>query len=151
MNFALNHLANSMKTLVETACSAENQQKAKEMVRSAAKKAAETTAKVKTGADKAAESTAWAITDWTGRETSAREVKQVAAVAGVALAAIGVAACMPGMVPVAAKAARATTGGSVPNFGSDFEDGVVAAFAAEGRSLCFETPYVDSCGQIYPI
>ncbi|MGE3315291.1 MAG: hypothetical protein AB7O26_09255, partial [Planctomycetaceae bacterium] len=95
-------------------------------------------------------STAKAITEWTGRETSAKEVKRAAAVAGAALAVVGVAACMPGIAPIAARAARASSG-SGHNFGSDFEDGVVAAFAAEGRSLCFETPYVDSCGQIYPI
>lgn len=149
MNFAFNNIAASMKSLVETACSPETQQKAKELARSATKKAVETAAKVKQSTDEAAETTARTITEWTGRETSAKEVKQVAAVAGAALAVVGVAACMPGLGPAAARAARASSGGS--SFGSDFEDGVVEAFAHEGRSLCFETPYVDSCGQIYPI
>jgi hypothetical protein len=70
-------------------------------------------------------------------------------VAGVTVAAIGVAACMPGLTPVAARAARATSGEN--NWGSDFEDQLCGAFAENGRSLCFQTPYVDSVGQIYPI
>ncbi|MEX2287142.1 MAG: hypothetical protein WD648_08640 [Planctomycetaceae bacterium] len=149
MALNLTNLAASMKSLVETACSEQNQQKAKELFQTATKKAAETTAKVKQTTDNAAEATAKKITEWTGRETTAKEVKRAAVVASVAVAAVGVAACMPGLTPVAARAARATSGRN--NFGSDFEDQICGAFAENGQSLCFETPYVDSCGQIYPI
>ena len=149
MALSLTNIAASMKSMVQTACSEETQQKAKELLTAATKKAAETAATVKEKTDTAAESTAKKITEWTGRETSAKEVKQAAIAVGVTAAVLGVAACMPGLTPVAARAARATTGGN--GFGTDFEDQCCRAFAENGRSLCFETPYVDSVGQIYPI
>ncbi len=149
MPLNLTNIAASMKSMIQSACNEETQQKAKELLSAATKKAVETTAKVKQQTDTAADSTAKKITEWTGRETSAKEVKQAAVAVGVAAAVLGVAACLPGLTPVAARAARATSGAN--GWGSDFEDQIVGAFAENGRSLCFETPYVDSVGQVYPI
>jgi len=149
MALSFANLAASMKSMLETACSEEDQQKAKELLSTATKKAVETAAMVKHKTDGAAETTAKKITELTGRETTAKEVKQAAVAVGAVVAVVGVAACLPGLAPVASRAARATSGQN--NWGSDFEDQLCGAFAENGRSLYFETPYVDSCGQIYPI
>ena len=119
------------------------------------KTAGATTAKaareVKAKTDRAAEAVAAKCTELTGRETTAAEVKQAAAVlAGLlALGTVGVTAASR-----AGSVARLAAGGTrIPGpgggFGTDFEDLTARVFAENGHSLNFYTPHVDPTGTVY--
>jgi hypothetical protein len=116
-------------------------------LKTAGAKAKSTAGEMKEKADRAAEVLAAKCTELTGRETTAAEVKQAAAVVAglLALGTVGVAAVSrSGTV-----ASLAGGGGSGLSFGNDFEDVCAQAFAEGGHSLNFYTPHVDSCGTVY--
>jgi hypothetical protein len=93
---------------------------------------------LKSGADTMAQTVADKCTELTGRETTKAEVKNVAL--GLGVAAVGLAA----LSALHNAARRGPSSG-----GGDFESQATMFFAENGRSLNYETPYVDSEGQIY--
>lgn len=120
---------------------------ARQKARDALAKAGDATARMKEQVDNAAQATAEKITQWTGRETTAAEVKRTALVLGIsalAVTALGSLGAHPGM---AAPIQRVTR----HDWGNDFESQVAGFFAENGGSLNYETPYVDSEGQVYPV
>jgi hypothetical protein len=110
--------------------------KAGDFLKKAAEKAAEAT-------NQAAEAVAKKTTELTGRETTAEEVKKAAFIAGAFAAGVAVLGALadPGTVGMA--------GGRADGFSGDWEGEATRFFAENGGSLNFETPYVDSEGQVY--
>jgi hypothetical protein len=124
-------------------------EKAKGLLKTAGEKAVKAATDARGRADRAAEAVAAMVTEVTGRETTAAEVKKAAAVVAGAVV-LGTAA-----VAVAGGGGRrglvetALGGGSGDGWGSDFESQAVKGFAELGGSLNFYTPHVDSCGTVY--
>lgn len=129
--------------------------KATQMLKTAGETAKKAAVEVRERADQAAEAVAAKVTEVTGRETTAGEVKRAAAVVAgaVVLGAAGVAVAggrRGGLVETA-------LGGAVGDgaaagdlgWGNDFESQMVKGFAEMGGSLNYYTPHVDSCGTIY--
>jgi hypothetical protein len=121
-------------------------EKTKGCLKAAGTKTAQAAREAKRQADRAAEAVAAKCTELTGRQTSAAEVKQAAAVVAglLALGTVGVAA-----VSRAGPVARLAGGGSGGGFGTDFEDVCARVFAENGHSLNFYTPHVDPTGTVY--
>ena len=103
--------------------------------------------KLHDGCNTAAETFATKVTDMTGRETTATEVKQAAVVAGVAVAGAallaGMASAQPSGGAITNLAARRGTTGS-----GDVMDEAYQFFARNGSSLNIETQYIDQDGCI---
>src|SRR3970282_1868544 len=74
MAFDWNNLTAAAKSAIDRITGDDAKQKARDVVA----KAGDATAKVKEHADSAAEAAAKKITEWTGRETTAAEVKKAA-------------------------------------------------------------------------
>jgi hypothetical protein len=91
------------------------------------------------------------VTEVTGRETTATEVKRAAAVVAGAVvlgtAAVAIGGGRRGLVETAL--GGGTDAGSALGWGTDHESQMVKGFAELGGSLNFYTPHVDSCGTIY--
>ena len=122
-------------------------EKAKGFLKTAGEKAKKAAADVRERADQAAEAVAARVTEVTGRETTATEVKRAAAVVAGAVvlgtAAVAVAGSRRGVLETALR------GGSGDGWDSSFESQAVKGFAELGGSLNFYTPHVDSCGTVY--
>ena len=103
---------------------------------------------VKEKTDLAAEAVAKKVTEVTGRETTATEVKRAAVVvAGVALLA-GVAVASVESAGAIATADSGGGGSDADGWGNDFESQTNRVFAENGHSLNYYTPKVDSAGTI---
>jgi hypothetical protein len=122
-------------------------ERTKGYLKTAGTKTAQAAREARRQADRAAEAVAAKCTELTGRETTAAEVKQAAAVVAglLALGTVGVAAVSR------AGAVASLAGGPRPGgrFGTDFEDVCARVFAENGHSLNFYTPHVDPTGTVY--
>jgi len=122
-------------------------EKAKAFLKTAGEKTVKAATEVRERTDRAAEAVAAKVTEVTGRETTATEVKRAAAVVAGAVvlgtAAVAVAGGRRGVLETA------LGGGSGDGWGSDFESQTARVFAENGYSLNYYTPHVDSCGTVY--
>lgn len=102
------------------------------------------TERVAGATNQAAEAVAKKTTELTGRETTADEVKKAALIAGAVAAGVAILGTFadPGVVGMASDAGS-------DGFGGDWEGQATRFFAENGGSLNFETPHVDSEGQVY--
>lgn len=125
-------------------------EKAKGLLKTASEKTIKAATEVRERADRAAETVAAKVTELTGRETTATEVKRAAVVvAGTVLVGATAAAVLGAHRGVVHKALAAGTGGSGLGWGNDFESQTARVFAENGHSLNFYTPRVDSTGTTY--
>ena len=122
-------------------------QKSQEMLKTAREKAADLKDKASTQIDRAAESAAKKVTDVTGRETTASEVKKVAAVTAIGLGIVALAASAGG-APVPRIGRGAAGGGNQDDWGGDVMGQAHRFFAENGSSLNIETHTVDMDGCI---
>lgn len=122
-------------------------EKAKNFLKTASEQAATTATEVRKRADRAAEVVAAKVTELTGRETTATEVKRAAAVvAGVMV--LGTVAAELASVNEAGTAVSGGYSSSELAWGSDFESQATRMFAENGGSLNYYTPQVDSTGTV---
>ncbi len=125
-------------------------EKAKGFIKTAGERAVKATKEARERADRAAEAVAVKVTEVTGRETTATEVKRAAVIAAgaVVLATTGAAivGSHRGLVATALNAGNGNTGSA---WGSDFESQAARVFAENGGSLNYYTPHVDSTGTVY--
>jgi ElaB/YqjD/DUF883 family membrane-anchored ribosome-binding protein len=123
--------------------------KARGLLKTAGTKAVKAATEVKGRADRAAEAVAAKVTEVTGRETTAAEVKKAAAVvAGVVVlgtGALAVASAHRG----AAGAVLGAAGGSDADWGGDFESRMARGVARLGGSINYYTPRTDPTGTVY--
>ena len=124
--------------------------KAKDYLKTAGDKAVQAATEVRERAEQAAEVVAAKVTEVTGRETTATEVKRAAAVvAGAVVLGTAAVAIGGGRRGVLETALGGTDVGSGLDWGTDHESQMVKGFAELGGSLNFYTPHVDSCGTVY--
>jgi hypothetical protein len=125
--------------------------KAKGYLKTAGTKAVKAATEVRERTDRAAEAVAAKVTEVTGRETTAREVKRAAVVvAGAVVLGPGVLAAASARRGVAGAVLGTGSGaGSGLDWGSDFESQAARVFAENGGSLNYYTPHVDSTGTVY--
>jgi ElaB/YqjD/DUF883 family membrane-anchored ribosome-binding protein len=125
--------------------------KAKGFLKTTGAKAKQAATEVRERADRAAEGVAAKVTEVTGRETTAAEVKKAAAVVAGAVvlgtAAVAVASAHRGAV--GAVLGGGSAGSSGDDWGSDFESRMARGVAQLGGSINYYTPHVDSCGTVY--
>jgi len=122
--------------------------KAKSFIKTASESVKTTATEVRKRADRAAEVVAVKVTEMTGRETTATEVKRAAAVVAGVMVLGAVAAEMASVDEVG----TAVSGGYSSSdlaWGSDFESQATRMFAENGGSLNYYTPQVDSTGTVY--
>lgn len=125
-------------------------EKAKGLLKTASEKTIKAATDVREKADRAAETVAAKVTELTGRETTATEVKRAAVVvAGTVLVGATAAAVLGSHRGVVQKALAVGTGGSGLDWGSDFESQTARVFAENGYSLNYYTPHVDTTGTVY--
>jgi len=118
--------------------------KSKNAFQAAKERAEDLQKKVTPHVDRAAESAAKKITEMTGRETTASEVKKAAAVAAVS---VGVVAVLASTGAGAAAIPQSLAGESADDgFGNDVMGQAHRFFAENGGSLNIETQYVDQDG-----
>lgn len=120
-------------------------------LKTAGEKAKTAAVEVKKRTDQAAEVLAAKVTEVTGRETTATEVKRaVVVVAGAAvLGTIAVGMANNGRRGVIETALDGGYSESDLAWGSDFESQAARMFAENGGSLNYYTPHVDSTGTVY--
>jgi len=122
--------------------------KAKSFIKTASESVKTTATEVRKRADRADEVVATKVTEMTGRETTATEVKRAAAVVAGVMVLGAVAAEMASVDEVG----TAVSGGYSSSdlaWGSDFESQATRMFAENGGSLNYYTPQVDSTGTVY--
>lgn len=124
-------------------------EKAKELLKTAGEKAAQAATVVRQQAEQAAEAVATKVTEVTGRETTATEVKRAAAVIAAAVVLGTAVDGIAGAQHTAVEAAPAGGSESGLDWGNDFESRMAKGVAEMGGSLNFYTPHVDSCGTVY--
>ena len=123
---------------------------AKGLLKTASAKAVKAATEIRERTDRAAEAVAVKVTEITGRETTAGEVKRAAVVvAGAVVLGTAGAAVIGSRRGVVASALNAGNGGSGSAWGSDFESQAARVFAENGGSLNYYTPHVDSTGTVY--
>jgi hypothetical protein len=125
--------------------------KAKGLIKTAGDKAVKAAVEVRERTDRAAEAVAAKVTEVTGRETTATEVKRAAVVVAGAVVLVTGALAMASTHRRAAGAVLGPVvgGGSGLGWGSDFESQAARVFAENGGSLNYYTPHVDSTGTVY--
>lgn len=122
MSWSLNDLKSKAAAALGMSDTDDAKSKCRQMFQSAAGRVAELRETVAGKLNTAAEKTAEACTEWTGRETSAKEVKRVAVAGAVIGATISAAMSMGpagGMVARQATRAAGAGGFGVPNSGCD--------------------------------
>jgi len=131
-------------------------EKARSVLKTASEKAVKAATEVRERTDRAAEAVAAKVTEVTGRETTASEVKRAAAVVAGAVVLGTTAAAVAGAVPrrgpggaVASILGVGSDTGAGSNWGSDFESQMARRVAALGGSINYYSPYVDSTGTVY--
>ena len=125
-------------------------EKAKGFLKTAGEKAVMAATEVRDRADQAAEAVAAKVTEVTGRETTAAEVKKAAAVvAGVVVLATAGVAVTSAHRGAAGALLGGSSGGSDADWGSDFESRLARGVAQLGGSINYYTPHVDSTGTVY--
>jgi hypothetical protein len=126
-------------------------EKAKAFLKTAGEKTVKAATEVRERTDRAAEAVAAKVTEVTGRETTAAEVKKAAAVVAGAVVlgtgALAVASTHRGVA--GAVLGAATGGGSDADWGGDFESRMARGVAQLGGSINYYTPHVDSTGTVY--
>jgi hypothetical protein len=131
-------------------------EKAKGLLKTAGEKAVKAATEVRERTDKAATAVATKVTEVTGRETTAGEVKRAAAVVAGAVilgtTAVAVSGAASRRGPGGAVASILGVGsdaGSGSEWGSDFESQMARRVAQLGGSINYYTPHVDSTGTVY--
>lgn len=125
-------------------------EKAKGFLKTASEKTIKAATEVRQRADRAAEVVASKVTEVTGRETTASEVKRAAVIAaGTVILGTTAAAMLGARRGGLQTALTAGTGGSDLAWGNDFESQAARVFAENGGSLNYYTPHVDSTGTVY--
>src|SRR4051795_8798449 len=127
-------------------------EKAKAFLKTAGAKTVKAATEVRERTDRAAEAVAAKVTEVTGRETTAAEVKKAAAVVAGAVVlgtgALAMASAHRGAVGAVLGGAPAA-GGSDADWGGDFESRMARGVAQLGGSINYYTPHVDSTGTVY--
>lgn len=123
---------------------AQIQEKSRNLLKAAKDRAVELRSQLEPRVEKAAEATARKVTEVTGRETTAGEVKKAAVVGAVGVGLVAVIAASGGV----GVSPRMAADGISEGFGGsgDVMDEAYGFFARNGSSLNIETQYVDMDG-----
>lgn len=121
--------------------------KAKGLLKTASEKTRKASSEACKQTDRLAELVAAKVTEVTGRETTASEVKRATVVvAGAILVGTAATALANNRNNTLGMTANAGSGSA---WGNDFESQVAQTFAENGYSLNYYTPHVDSEGTVY--